>query len=109
MLFRSQRYGRTMGRTGNQLGAGVPGTTYRCHPGGPNDYVFIFAQQQMWHPLLRAVASGFWGLLGRPASEYGRLCRGGGGPRTGRASPEGASVAYAPLSQMLSHRHPREG
>ena len=31
-----QRYGRTMGRTGNQLGAGVPGTTYRCHPGGPN-------------------------------------------------------------------------
>jgi hypothetical protein len=40
------------------------------------------------------VASGFWGLLGRPASEYGRLCRGGGGPRTGRASPEGASVAY---------------
>jgi formyl-CoA transferase len=22
-----QRYGRTMGRTGNQLGAGVPGTT----------------------------------------------------------------------------------
>ncbi|HEX9418453.1 MAG TPA: CoA transferase, partial [Methylomirabilota bacterium] len=50
-----QRYGRTMGRTGNQLGAGVPGTTYRCHPGGPNDYVFIFVQQQMWHPLLRAI------------------------------------------------------
>jgi len=44
-----------MGRTGNQLGAGVPGTTYRCHPGGPNDYVFIFVQQQMWHPLLRAI------------------------------------------------------
>ena len=50
-----QRYGRTMGRTGNQLGAGVPGTTYRCRPGGPNDYVFIFVQQQMWHPLLRAI------------------------------------------------------
>ena len=44
-----------MERTGNQLGAGVPGTTYRCHPGGPNDYVFIFVQQQMWHPLLRAI------------------------------------------------------
>ena len=44
-----------MERTGNQLGAGVPGTTYRCHPGGPNDYVFVFAQQQMWHPLLRAI------------------------------------------------------
>jgi formyl-CoA transferase len=44
-----------MARTGNQLGAGVPGTTYRCHPGGPNDYVFVFVQQQMWHPLLRAL------------------------------------------------------
>jgi formyl-CoA transferase len=50
-----QRFGHAMPRTGNQLGAGVPGTTYRCHPGGPNDYVFIFVQQQMWHPLLRAI------------------------------------------------------
>jgi formyl-CoA transferase len=50
-----QRLGKAMGRTGNQLGAGVPGTTYRCHPGGANDYVFIFAQQQMWNPLLRAI------------------------------------------------------
>jgi formyl-CoA transferase len=50
-----QRLGKSMERTGNQLGAGVPGTTYRCRPGGPNDYVFVFAQQQMWHPLLRAI------------------------------------------------------
>ena len=50
-----QRFGRPMGRTGNQLGSGVPGTTYRCHPGGPNDYVFIFVQQQMWGPLVRAM------------------------------------------------------
>ena len=50
-----QRFGRVMERTGNQLGANVPGTTYRCHPGGPNDHVFIFVQQQMWHALLRAV------------------------------------------------------
>jgi formyl-CoA transferase len=50
-----QRFGRVMERAGNQLGAGVPGTTYRCHPGGPNDYVFVFVQQQMWHPLLRAI------------------------------------------------------
>jgi formyl-CoA transferase len=51
-----QRLGAAMPRTGNQLGAGVPGTTYRCAPGGPNDYVFVFVQQQMWHPLLRAMA-----------------------------------------------------
>ena len=50
-----QRFGRPVGRAGNQLGATVPGTTYRCHPGGPNDWVFVFAQQQMWHPLLRAM------------------------------------------------------
>jgi len=43
-----QRFGRPMGRTGNQLGRNVPGTTYACAPGGPNDYVFIHAQQQMW-------------------------------------------------------------
>jgi hypothetical protein len=28
-------------------------------------------------------------------SDNGRLCHGDGGPRTGRASPEGANVAYA--------------
>jgi formyl-CoA transferase len=50
-----QRLGQPMTRTGNQLGSGVPGTIYRCHPGGANDYVFIYAQQQMWHPLLRTI------------------------------------------------------
>ena len=49
-----QRFGRPLGRAGNQLN-GVPSTTFRCHPGGPNDYVFVLAQQQMWHPLLRAI------------------------------------------------------
>src|SRR5690348_15725661 len=50
-----QRTGKPMERTGNQPGSGVPGTTYRCAPGGPNDYVFVFIQQQMWQPLLRAI------------------------------------------------------
>ncbi|MBI3796029.1 MAG: formyl-CoA transferase [Deltaproteobacteria bacterium] len=50
-----QRLGKVVERNGNQLGAMVPATTYRCYPGGPNDYVFILAQQQMWHPLLRAI------------------------------------------------------
>ncbi|MGE0824165.1 MAG: formyl-CoA transferase [Candidatus Binatia bacterium] len=59
-----QRFGKPVERTGNQLGPGVPGTTYRCHPGGPNDYVFIFAQQQMWYPLLRAI--GRDDLIGDP-------------------------------------------
>lgn len=59
-----QRLGKPMARTGNQLGSGVPGTTYRCQPGGPNDYVFVFVQQQMWHPLLRAI--GREDLVGDP-------------------------------------------
>lgn len=59
-----QRFDKPAERTGNQLGSAVPGTIYRCHPGGPNDYVFIFAQQQMWEPLLRAM--GRDDLIGDP-------------------------------------------
>ena len=50
-----QRTGKPIERNGNQLGPIVPATTYQCHPGGPNDYVFILAQQQMWEPLLRVI------------------------------------------------------
>jgi formyl-CoA transferase len=50
-----QRYGHPPPRVGNQLGHTVPGTTYPCAPGGPNDYVYIFAQPQMWQPLLAAI------------------------------------------------------
>ena len=53
-----QRTGRPMGRSGNQLGRTVPGTTYPCAPGGSNDYVYIFAQPQMW--------KAFLSVLGRP-------------------------------------------
>ena len=53
-----QRFNKPRERTGNQLGTTVPGTAYRCHPGGPNDYVFIFVQAQMW--------DAFLGVLGRP-------------------------------------------
>jgi formyl-CoA transferase len=43
-----QRFGHPPTRTGNQLGRNVPGTTYACAPGGANDYVFLYAQPQMW-------------------------------------------------------------
>ncbi len=62
-----QRTGKVVERNGNQLGPFVPATTYRCHPGGPNDYVFIIAQQQMWHPLLRAMERA--DLIGDPRYE----------------------------------------
>src|SRR5215471_16107723 len=50
-----QRFGHPPPRSGNQLGRTVPGTTYPCAPGGPNDYVYIFAQPQMWKPFLAAI------------------------------------------------------
>jgi len=50
-----QRSGRPMPRQGNQLGRTVPGTTYPCAPGGPNDYVYIFAQPQMWKACISAM------------------------------------------------------
>jgi len=50
-----QRFGHPPPRSGNQLGRTVPGTTFRCAPGGPNDYVYIFAQPQMWKPLVTAM------------------------------------------------------
>ncbi len=50
-----QRFGSAMPRRGNQMGRGIPGTTYPCAPGGPNDYVFITAQQQMWPGFTAAI------------------------------------------------------
>ena len=50
-----QRTGKPMPRTGNQLGRTVPGTTYACAPGGANDYVYIFAQPQMWPAVVRVL------------------------------------------------------
>jgi formyl-CoA transferase len=50
-----QRMGKPMPRSGNQLGRNVPGTTYPCKPGGPNDYVYIFAQPQMWPAVVKTM------------------------------------------------------
>jgi formyl-CoA transferase len=50
-----QRYGHPPPRVGNQLGRTVPGTTFACAPGGPNDYVYIFAQPQMWKAFTNAI------------------------------------------------------
>lgn len=54
----------TNGQTGKAAergGSKVPGVNnapmglYPCAPGGPNDYVYIFAQPQMWKPLINAM------------------------------------------------------
>jgi formyl-CoA transferase len=50
-----QRNRGVLPRGGNQLGRTVPGTTYPCAPGGPNDYVIILAQPQMWAAMVSAM------------------------------------------------------
>ena len=45
--------GRCSRAAATRLGRTVPGTTYACAPGGPNDYVMILAQPQMWPALVR--------------------------------------------------------
>ncbi len=50
-----QRAGESMPRKGNQLGNIVPGSTFPCHPGGPNDYVYLYVQPQMWQAFVDVV------------------------------------------------------
>jgi formyl-CoA transferase len=67
-----QRFGAAMPRRGNQMGRGVPSTTYPCAPGGPNDYVFITAQQQMWPAFTQAIGRPELAQDPRFADEDGR-------------------------------------
>ena len=48
--------GRAAARTGSAYVTSVPSDLYPCHPGGPNDYVYILlASTQHWEGLLRAI------------------------------------------------------
>lgn len=43
-------------RTGNRLSHAAPTDTYPCHPGGPNDYVYIMTTTpEMWRNVLRVI------------------------------------------------------
>ena len=52
--------GRPVERVGNQsvLHASAPSEIYRCEPGGPNDYVFVYASRagnRHWEGVLKAI------------------------------------------------------
>ena len=97
-----QRFGAPMPRRGNQMGRGVPSTTYPCAPGGPNDYVFINAQQQMWPAFARSDRSSRTGP--RPAlCERGRAL---GKPR--RVERDHRGMDGAP-HQARGHARARRG
>jgi formyl-CoA transferase len=47
---------RPVPRQGNRLAGGAPGDTFKCAPGGDNDYVYILCTtQEMWASLCNAI------------------------------------------------------
>ena len=78
-----QRFGHPPPRTGNQLGRNVPGTTYACAPGGPNDYVYIYAQPQMWP----AVVETCWASRSSPRIARFKTAGGALGESRRRSTP----------------------
>jgi formyl-CoA transferase len=43
-------------RVGNRLGAGPLGDIFRCAPGGPNDYVYLYcSNQEMWDTFFKTI------------------------------------------------------
>jgi formyl-CoA transferase len=60
-----QQTGKVVERSGNRFAHLAPTDIYPCHPGGPNDYVYLMAtSREMWENLLRVI--GREDLLGDP-------------------------------------------
>ena len=53
--YPTKTFGTSVPRSGNASGGGHPGTALRCKPGGPNDYIYVVFQPQIWEPLLRTM------------------------------------------------------
>ena len=56
--YPQKEFGDEVPRSGNASGGGQPGAALRCKPGGPNDYVYVIIQPQVWEPLAK--------MIGRP-------------------------------------------
>ncbi len=62
--YPNRSFGDAVPRSGNASGGGQPGGAVRCRPGGPDDYIYVIIQPQVWEPLLRLI--GRTDLLGNP-------------------------------------------
>jgi formyl-CoA transferase len=56
--YPNQYFGDEVPRSGNASGGGQPGWAVRTKGGGPNDYIYVIIQPQVWAPLTA--------LIGRP-------------------------------------------
>jgi formyl-CoA transferase len=56
--YPNDHFGDEVPRSGNASGGGQPGWAVKCHPGGPNDYIYVIVQPVGWAPLAE--------LIGRP-------------------------------------------
>jgi formyl-CoA transferase len=56
--YPNSSFGDEVPRSGNASGGGQPGWAVRCRPGGPNDYIYVIVQPQVWPAICE--------LIGRP-------------------------------------------
>ncbi|MBV9800528.1 MAG: formyl-CoA transferase [Solirubrobacterales bacterium] len=56
--YPNEEFGDAVPRSGNASGGGHPGWAVRCKGGGPNDYLYLVIQPQVWEVLV--------GKIGRP-------------------------------------------
>jgi formyl-CoA transferase len=53
--YPNKTFGDAVPRSGNASGGGQPGAAVRCKPGGPNDYIYVIIQPQVWAPLMKLI------------------------------------------------------
>jgi formyl-CoA transferase len=53
--YPNRAFGDSVPRSGNASGGGQPGWAVRCRGGGPNDYLYLVIQPQVWEALARTI------------------------------------------------------
>jgi formyl-CoA transferase len=56
--YPNKSFGTEVPRSGNASGGGQPGWAVRTKPGGPNDYIYVIVQPQLWESICN--------LIGKP-------------------------------------------
>lgn len=53
--YPNNTFGDEVPRSGNASGGGQLGNGLRCKPGGPNDYIYVIAQEAVWEPFMKLI------------------------------------------------------